>query len=174
VYTGHVSEQIPKTFRDWREARRFRVWQLRQKGWKHADIAEALGVTPAAVSQWVKRAREGGVRALRMRSGSGARPGLTAAQLERLPELLSAGPEAYGFRGDVWTRGRVGAVIKKEYGVSYSDGHVGRLLRRVGWSLQKPEERADQRDEEAVERWQEETWPALKKKAPEKSEPLSS
>jgi transposase len=91
-----------------------------------------------------------------------------------LPELLSAGPEAYGFRGDVWTRTRVGTVIKQEYGVSYSDGHVGRLLRRVGWSLQKPEERADQRDEEAVERWQEETWPALKKKAPKKSEPLSS
>jgi transposase len=94
---------------------------------------------------------------------------MTAAQLERLPALLSAGPEAHGFRGDVWTRARVGTVIKKEYGVSYSDGHVGRLLRRVGWSLQKPEERADQRDEEAVERWQEETWPALKKRHPRRA-----
>jgi transposase len=169
-----MSEQIPKTFRDWREARRFRAWQLKEKGWKQANIAEALGVTPAAVSQWLKRAREGGVRALRTRSGSGAKPRLTAAQLERLPELLSAGPEAYGFRGDVWTRARVGAVIKKEYGVSYSDGHVGRLLRRVGWSLQKPVERADQRDDEAVERWQEETWPELKKRRSGKSEPLSS
>ena len=169
-----MSEQIPKKFRDWREARRFRAWQLKQKGWKQADIAEALGVTPAAVSQWLKRAREGGVDALRTRPGSGAKSKLTAAQLERLPELLSAGPEAYGFRGDVWTRGRVGAVIKKEYGVSYSDGHVGRLLRRVGWSLQKPVERADQRDDEAVERWQEETWPELKKRRTEKSEPLSS
>lgn len=169
-----MSEQIPKTFRDWREARRFRAWQLKQKGWKQVDIAEALGVTRAAVSQWLKRAREGGVGALRTRSGSGAKPKLAAAQLERLPELLSVGPEAYGFRGAVWTRARVGAVIEKEFGVSYSDGHVGRLLRRIGWSLQKPEDRADQRDEEAVERWQEETWPALKKKAPEKSESLSS
>ena len=68
----------------------------------------------------------------------------------------------------------VGAVVKKEYGAAYSDGHVGRLLRRIGWSLQKPVERADQRDDEAVERWQQETWPELKKRRSGKSEPLSS
>jgi transposase len=164
VYTDDMSEQIPKKFRDWREARRFQAWRLKQKGWKQADIAEAMGVTPAAVSQWMKRAREGGVSALRTRSGSGAKPQLTAAQLDRLPEFLGAGAGAYGFRGEVWTRARVGAVIRKEYGVSYSDVHVGRLLRRIGWSLQKPVERATQRDDEAVERWQEETWPELKKK----------
>lgn len=169
-----MSKQIPKTFRDWREARRFQAWQLKQKGWKQADIAEALGVTPAAVSQWLKRARAGGVSVLRTRSGGGAKPKLTATQLDRLPELLGAGPEAYGFRGEVWTRSRVGAVIKKEYGVSYSDVHVGRLLRRIGWSLQKPMERADQRDDEAVKRWQEETWPELKKKESGKIESLSS
>lgn len=113
-----MSEQIPKKFRDRRAARRFRAWQLKQKGWKHVDIAEALGVTRVAVSQWLKRTREGGVGVLRTRSGSGAKPKLVAAQLERLPELLSVGPEAYGFRGAVWTQARVGAVIKKEYGVS--------------------------------------------------------
>ena len=169
-----MSKQIPKTFRDWRETRRFQAWQLKQKGWKQVDIAEALGVTPAAVSQWLKRARAGGVSVLRTRSGGGAKPKLTATQLDRLPELLGAGPEAYGFRGEVWTRSRVGAVIKKEYGVSYSDVHVGRLLRRIGWSLQKPMERADQRDDEAVKRWLEETWPELKKKESGKIESLSS
>jgi transposase len=91
-----MSEQIPKTFRDWREARRFRAWQLKQKGWKQADIAEALGVTPAAVSQWLKRGREGGITALRTRPGCGPKLKLTTAQLERLPELLRAGEDKAG------------------------------------------------------------------------------
>jgi transposase len=155
---------IPKTFDDWREARRFRAWELKQKGWTQTQIAEALGVTPGAVSQWFKEARENGSGGLRSRKGGGPRPRLTEEQLQRLAELLSKGPEAYGFRGDVWTRARVGAVIKQEYGVSYSERHVGRLLPKIGWSRQKPVERASQRDEEAIARWSAETWPELKKK----------
>jgi transposase len=169
-----MANQIPDTFSDWREARRFRAWELKEKGWKQRDIAEALGVTPAAVSQWMKRARESGVAALRNRKRGGAKPRLTEGQLKRLPELLAAGPAAYGFRGEVWTRARVGAVIKQELGVSYSDVHVGRLLRKIGWSRQKPLERASQRDEDAIARWREETWPKLKKRLSKKSEPSSS
>jgi hypothetical protein len=52
-------DEIPGTFNDWREARRSRAWELKQKGWEQCDIAEALGVTDGAVSQWVKRVREG-------------------------------------------------------------------------------------------------------------------
>jgi transposase len=80
--------------------------------------------------------------------------------------LLARGPEAYGFRGDVWTRARVRAVIKQEFGVTYSEEHVGRLLRKVDWSRQKPVERASQRDEEEIARWHAETWPELEKKLP--------
>ena len=65
-------------------------------------------------------------------------------------------------------------MIKQELGVSYSDVHVGRLLRKIGWSRQKPIERASQRDKEAIARWREETWPVLKKRLSEKTEPWSS
>jgi len=162
--------EIPKKFRDWREARRFRAWELHLKRWTQSQIAEALGVTEGAVSQWFKKVREKGLQSLRSRKGGGPKPKLSAKHLERLPELLAKGPEAYGFRGDVWTRARVGAVIKKEFGVAYSEGHVGRLLEKIGWSRQKPAERASQRDEAEITRWNEETWPELKKRPLTKGE----
>jgi transposase len=158
--------KIPKTFKDWREARRFRAWQLKQEGWTQTRIAEALGVTPGAVSQWFKAVEEQGLEALHSRKGGGPKPKLSKEQLNRLPELLARGPEAYGFRGDVWTRRRVGRVIQQTFGVTYSDTHVGRLLDKIGWSRQKPVERAEQRDEETIAQWREETFPELKKKPP--------
>jgi len=126
-------------------------------------IAEALGVTEGAVSQWFKRVREEGVAALRSRrEESGRKPGLSAEDLAYLEQCLQRGPEAYGFRGDAWTQGRVRAVIAQEFGVTYTPRHVGRLLLKIGWTRQKPVERADQREEEEVAAWQTETLPDLK------------
>lgn len=149
---------------DWREGRRLRAWELSQAGWSQAEIAEALGVTAGAISQWLKRAREGGMAALYKRKAAGPKPRLSDEERARLPELLRRGGEAYGFRGDVWTRGRVAEVIWREFGVRYTPTHVGRILRACGWSLQKPIRRARQRDEEAIRRWQAEGWPKVKKK----------
>jgi transposase len=149
--------------RDWREARRLRAWELKQQGWQQRAIAAALGVTPGAVSQWLKRAAEGGVAALRTRLRPGARPKLTPEQRARLPAVLARGAEAYGFAGDVWTTSRVAAVIEQEFGVRYHPAHVSRLLRALGWSVQKPIRRATQRDEAAIAAWYAERWPALKR-----------
>ena len=121
--------------RDWREGRRLRAWELKQQGWPQRTIAAALGVTPSAVSQWLKRAAEGGVAALCTRPRPGPTPKLTPEQLARLPEVLARGAEAYGFVGDVWTTTRVAAVIEREFGVRYHPAHVSRLLRAVGWSV---------------------------------------
>lgn len=149
---------------DWREGRRLRAWELSQAGWSQVAIAAALGVTPGAISQWLKRARQDGVAALYKRKAPGAKPQLSAEQLARLPELLARGAEAYGFRGDIWTRGRAVEVIWREFGVRYTPTHVGRLLRACGWTLQKPIRRARQRDEEAILRWQQDRWPEVKKR----------
>jgi len=149
---------------DWKEGRRLRAWELNQAGWSQAAIAEALGVTRSAVCLWLKRAREGGVAALYKRKAPGPKRRLSPEQLARLPQLLERGAEAYGFRGAVWTRGRVAEVIWREYGVRYTPTHVGRILRACGWSVQKPVRRARQRDEEAIRRCQEERRPELKRK----------
>jgi transposase len=146
---------------DWKEARRLQAWHLLQQGWSQRQIAAALGVSAGAVSQWMKRARQGGPEALRHRPRPGAPCRLTAEQLARLPALLRQGAEAYGFRGQVWTCGRIAAVIRREFGISYHPVHVGRLLQALGWSPQKPARRARQRDEAAITRWREDTWPAI-------------
>ena len=102
--------------------------------------------------------------ALRRRKAPGAKPRLTSQQKAQIPELLRRGPEAFGFRGDVWTRERVETVIRREFGVSYSHVHVGRILKELGWTHQKPVRRGRQRDEESIQRWQDEGWPELQKK----------
>ena len=168
-------ETIPKTFQDWREARRFRAWELHQEGWAQVRIAEALGVSEGAVSQWLKAVREGGVAALRSSTTKrGPRTRLSADERARLPALLKRGAEAYGFRGAVWTHGRVRAVIKQEFEVGYSERQVGRILAQIGWSRQKPITRADQRDEAEVAHWTAETFPELQKKSPANSARCSS
>jgi transposase len=148
---------------DWREGRRLRAYELKQQGWKQTQIADALGVTEGSVSQWMRRAREEGVEGLRHKPPPGATPRLSKDERARLPELLAQGAQAHGFRGDVWTCERVAIVIRKKFGVSYHPAHVSRLLKALRQSLQKPQRRANQRDEEAIERWKEERCPSLKK-----------
>src|SRR5690242_4461895 len=114
--TGMKSTTQP---RDWREGRRLRAWVLHEQGWKQRAIAEALGVTQGAVSQWIARGKAGGVEALRNRKSPGAPRRLTSEQREQLPRLLERGAQAFGFRGDIWTRARIAAIIKREFGVSY-------------------------------------------------------
>ncbi len=160
---GLMEKTLSSQASDWREGRRLRAWELKQKGWSQREIARALGVTQGAVSQWMKRAREGGVEGLRKRTSPGAPPRLSENQRVQLKELLAQGAPAHGFRGDVWTCARVAKMIRKEFGVSYHPAHVSRLVRQLGLSLQKPMRRAIQRDEQAIKHWKEERWPGLKK-----------
>ena len=146
------------------EWRRLQAWRLHQQGWTGRAIAQALGVTEGAVSQWLKRAREHGEAALYHRMPPGPTPKLTAEQRAQLPTLLAYGAEAYGFLGDVWTTKRVAVVIAREFGVQYHPAHVSRLLRQIGWSVQKPIKRATQRDEAAIAAWTSARWPALQAK----------
>jgi transposase len=143
-----------------------RALELQRQGWKQRDIAAALGATESAVSQWLASARRGGWEALVSHTDQrGVAPKLTPEQLRLIPDFLWHGAEAYGFRGDVWTCGRVAGVIREEFDVSYSNSQVSRLLKQLGWTPQVPITRAIQRDEEAIARWRDESWPTLKRQA---------
>ena len=149
---------------DWREGRRRRAWELHEQGWSQRAIAEALGVTEGAVSQWMRRAREGGgPAALRKRVAPGASCRLSSAQQAQVLDWLREGAEAHGFRGELWTRRRVAVLIERQLGIRYHPGHVSKLLQQWGWSPQLPERRARQRDEPAIRQWRTERWPAIKK-----------
>ena len=101
VELAAMDKKLSNQAKDWREGRRLRAWELHEQRWTQLRIAEALGVTQGTVSQWLKRAREGGVAALRTRKAPGATPRLTAEQRARIPELLERGAESFGFRGDL-------------------------------------------------------------------------
>lgn len=152
------------TSRDWKEARRLRAYELKQRGWSQQQIAAALGVTQGAVSQWIKAAQAGGVEALQARPRPGRPPKLRAEWRDRIPTLLERGAEAFGFRGEVWVSARVAEVVRREFGVAYSPSHMTRLLKGLGWTPQKPVVRARQRDEAAVAQWRKTTWRGLKKR----------
>src|SRR5882724_10468155 len=145
--------------------RRQQAWRLSQLGWKSCDIAVALSASRGAVSRWLSSARHGGVDALLSRPIPGRPPRLTPEQRRQVPDFLWHGAEAYGFRGDVWTCGRIAQVIQWELGVSYHKDHVSRLMKDLGWTPQIPVTRAIQRDEAAIERWRELVWPELQQKA---------
>ena len=174
-----MDNSLSKSATDWREGRRLRAFELKQQGWSQQRIAEALGVSKGAVSQWMKRARDGGggPQALKRRPAPGATPRLSEDQRARLPELLERGAEAHGFRGEVWTCERVAIVIRKEFGVSYHPAHVSRIVRALGLlSLQKPQRRralSRAGCEEAIDKkWKEQTtWPSLKKGRSRKAQP---
>lgn len=146
---------------DIREWRRLHALHLREHGWRRVDVAEAMDVTERSVSNWTAIARVRGPQGLRSAPIPGRPPWLSPQQRELIPEFLWHGAEAYGFRGSVWTCGRIAQVIQEEFGVAYDKGHVSRLLMQLRWTPQTPIQRASQRDEQAIEHWRSQTWPRL-------------
>lgn len=89
---------------DWREGRWLRVFELKEDGWSQKQIANALGVSKGAVSQWMKRAKEEGPATLRRHPPPGQAPRLTTSSVATLKELVSTlNATAYDFRGEAWT-----------------------------------------------------------------------
>jgi len=88
---------------------------------------------------------------------------LSNAQVRALAQLLAKGPLAFGYTTDVWTLKRIAGLIGTEFGVRYGVTNVWKLMGTLRWSWQKPERRALERDEKAIERWKAVAWPRIKK-----------
>jgi transposase len=145
------------------EARRRRALELVKKGMSLNEVARRLGCAPSSVMRWRDAVEREGPQGLKVRTSPGRPPKLSAPERLKLQEVLLAGPLASGYPTDLWTTARVASVIRKRFGVRYHPDHVGRLLHQMGWSAQKPERRALERDEVAIERWKKRDWPRVKK-----------
>ncbi len=144
--------------------RRVRAGRLLLHGKPPAEVAKHVGAPRQTVYRWQDVLREQGIDALR-EMGKAGRPSLISAEpLGALREALLAGPLASGYGSELWTLKRVRLLIQKRFGIQYSDVNVWRILGALGFSSQKPEKRALERNEQAVEHWKRRTWPALKKK----------
>lgn len=113
------------------ERRRLRAWELHNRGWKAVDIAAALDVSTAAVSQWLSLAHRQGAEGLRSRPKPGAPRALTDRHMLMLRVLLNCSPRDYRLDSDTWTRPLVAEYIERLFGRRFSLQHVGRLMRRI-------------------------------------------
>lgn len=144
--------------------KRLRAGRMLLAGKGAAEVAAAVGVARQTVYTWKALLDEGGIDALRAVPGRGRPPKLDDKQLARLRRALLEGPGAHGFGTELWTLKRVGVLIKRRYGVRFGQTQIWRILATLGFSAQKPDRRALERDEQAVQQWKRRTWPALKKK----------
>jgi transposase len=145
------------------ERRRRRAARMLARGASQADVARELEVSRQSVSRWHADWSAAGVKGLKAAGRAGRLPRLSEAQLARVERALREGPRAHGFPSDVWTLARVATVIEAETGVAYHLGHVWKLLRRLGWSRQRPARRAAERDDDAVAAWVASEWPRIKR-----------
>jgi transposase len=145
------------------QERRLEAARMFAAGASQAEVARAFGVSRQAASVWYARWRAGGTDALRGAGRAGRAPRLTPAELDAVDQALRKGAQAFGYETDLWTLARVTTVIERLTGVAYHPGHVWKLLRRLGWSLQRPARRAVERDEQAIAAWVKRDWPRIKK-----------
>jgi transposase len=141
------------------EGVRMQAGALLAAGHSQAEVARTLGVARQNVSRWHARWRQAGQEALRSAGPTGPDPRLSEAQRAAIDQALRQGARAHGFDTDHWTLARITAVIEQLTGTRYHPGHTWKLLRRMGWRLQRPARRAVERDEQAIARWVAEDWP---------------
>ena len=118
----------------------------------------------SSVKRWKRAVAAGGLNVLAAKPNPGRPPKLSLTQKLELRQIVCDSPRAAGFSTDLWTCRRVAEVIQKRFGVRYHRDHVGRLLHSLGFSQQKPQRRASERDEVAIEAWREQDWPQIKKR----------
>ena len=154
----------PKGSAEALEARRLIAGRLLLEGKGVREVSRLTSAASSSVTRWKKELGQGGLEALKAKPHPGRPPRLTPQQKQELGEILLKGAGAAGFPTDLWTLARVAEVIEREFGVKYHPGHVWHILRGMGWSCQKPERRARERDEEAIRQWREKKWVQVKKK----------
>lgn len=145
------------------EARRMRAAELLAKGMRPAEVARAVGSSPSSVARWKEALSKRGVEGLKAKPAPGRPPRLSSPQKKKLLKVLLRGPLTNGYSTDLWTLKRVAEVIERTFGVRYHSHHVWTILHGLGWSCQKPERQARERDEEAIRRWRQQDWPRIKK-----------
>ncbi|MEU9575164.1 winged helix-turn-helix domain-containing protein [Streptomyces massasporeus] len=146
------------------KARRVRAVELFEGGVSNAEIARAVGVCAESVRRWRRVWEQDGASGLRRRAATGRPPKLDDTQVEMVRAALEQGAQAHGFEADLWTLERVGVVVTRATGVVLSRASVWRLLTgRLGWSLQRPERRAVERNESEIARWIAHEWPRIKR-----------
>ena len=153
----------PKGSAELIEARRLQALRLLDKGFSLNEVGRMLELAPSSVMRWRNARDSGGQEALKVRFSPGRPRALTDRQRRKIVKLLLKGALANGFETELWTTRRVASLIEEHCHIQFHRGHVARLLHEMGFSCQKPERRALERDEQKIEEWKRKRWPQVKK-----------
>ena len=140
-----------------------RAAELFENDYTQADAAYELGVSRQSASRWYHAWKKGGSSALTGSERTGRKARLSAKQIDRLVKVLTKGARANGFATELWTLQRVAIVIERLFGHHYHPSGVWRVLRRLGWSVQRPRAKAKERNDDAIVQWKFKRWPQVKK-----------
>ena len=148
------------------EEERILAVQLLESGRKIDEVAEILGVGRSTVLEWWRKYREGGLAALSTKFASGRPTSLSDRQMMELRALLlGSDPRQHSFGVALWTRSLVAELIRLRFGRTLSEVTVGRILKKLGMSVQRPLYRAYQQDPGRVRAWKEEIYPKIRAEA---------
>jgi transposase len=145
------------------EKRRLKAIRLLKTGHSYRSVAAQVDASLSSVVRWYQAYQKQGKRALKPKPTPGRPPRLSDAQKKKLVKILLQGPLEAGYRTDLWTLKRIGEVIRKHFGVRYTIPALWKLMRSLGWSCQKPEKQAKERNEAAIRYWKRVVWPRIKK-----------
>lgn len=153
----------PKGSADLLSDRRRRALKLLRENLSLNEVARRIKCAASSVMRWRNAWRRRGADALKVRFSPGRPRRLTPRQEQRLVRILLRGAIANGYRTELWTTKRVAEVIQETFHIPCHYNTAGKLLHRFNWSPQKPEGRALERDERAIQRWKKKDWPRVKK-----------
>lgn len=145
------------------QARRTRAVAFLKLGHSYQTVARMVQSSISSVVRWMQAFRRKGRAGLRPRPTPGRPPAMQRCHKQELVALLKRGARAAGYPTDLWTSRRVAEQIRCQWGIDYHPGHVWKVLVGLGWSCQKPERRAIQRDEKQIRQWKQRDWPRIKK-----------
>jgi transposase len=148
------------------EARRRQAVSLLKEGYSYQAVARIVRSSISSLVRWSQAFRRQGRRGLKPRPTPGRTPLMKAKQKRELVALLKQGARAAGYPTEMWTTPRVAEQIHRHWGIAYHPGHVWKILIALGWSCQKPERRALQRNPRKIRQWQQQEWPRIKKTPP--------
>jgi transposase len=144
------------------EALRLRAVDQVEQGAHPEDVAAALGMHRKTVYGWIAKARAGGREALKARPVPGRPTKLSGAQLRKIYDLVvGSDPRQLEFEFALWTREMIRELIRREFGVAMSVVSVGRMLKALGLSPQRPLWRAWQADPDKVAAWKSTEYPKI-------------
>lgn len=147
------------------EGRRQKAIDLIEKdGLTAAEVARQLKIHDRTIRKWLSAYRKSGVDGLSVRVSTGRPNKLEEQELKKLQKIILAGAVKAGFSNDLWTSKRVLEVIKENFGVQYHANHLPKLLRGLGFTPQRPQREAAEKDPEQIKKWTRYQWTRIKKK----------